>query len=46
MNIIKRQIDNIIWHINTNRKILGDKVTLDDVLKSLEGMSKEMNKSE
>lgn len=31
----KKELENIIWHIETNRKVLGDKRTLDDVLKSL-----------
>lgn len=33
-NIIK-QVNNIIWHIETNRKVLGDKQTLDEVLKRI-----------
>lgn len=31
----KKQISNIIWHIETNRGVLGDTETLNDVLKSL-----------
>ena len=31
----KREIENIVWHIETNRKVLGDKRILDEVLKSL-----------
>lgn len=37
----ERQIENIIWHIETNRKVLGDERTLDDVLKSLKNNSAE-----
>ncbi|HHX7186607.1 TPA: hypothetical protein ACVG9G_000417 [Bacillus thuringiensis] len=33
---IKVQLQNIIWHINTNRKILGDTRTLEDVLIALQ----------
>ncbi|WP_264170102.1 hypothetical protein [Clostridium estertheticum] len=39
---IKTQLENIIWHIETNRKVLGDKETLDNVLKSLKNCTKEL----
>lgn len=29
------EIENIIWHIETNRETLGDKKTLDMVLEAL-----------
>ncbi|MEG7950536.1 hypothetical protein J0795_29550 [Bacillus paranthracis] len=28
----KNKLENIIWHIKTNRVVLGDKRTLNDVL--------------
>lgn len=31
----KKALENILWHIETNRTVLGDKRTLDDVLRSL-----------
>lgn len=37
----KKQIENIVWHIETNRRVAGDKQVLDDVLKSLKNFSKE-----
>lgn len=39
---IEKQIENIIWHIETNREVLSDKKTLDDVLKSLKSWLKEL----
>ena len=39
---VKRRINNIIWHIETNRKVLGDQRTLDDVLKSLKNWQQEL----
>lgn len=39
------QLKNIIWHIETNREVLGDKRTLDDVLKSLKNMVENMKYS-
>jgi hypothetical protein len=38
----KKKLDNIIWHIENNRKVLGDERTLDDVLISLGNWSKEL----
>lgn len=35
MDILNKKILNVIWHIETNRKVLGDIRTLDDVLASL-----------
>lgn len=37
----KRTVDNMIWHIETNRKILGNQRILDDVLKSLKNWQQE-----
>lgn len=37
----KKQIENIVWHIETNRRVEGDKQVLDDVLKSLKNLLKE-----
>lgn len=34
MNLNKK-LENIVWHINTNREVLGDTRTLDDVLTAL-----------
>lgn len=33
---IKTQLENIVWHINTNREVLGDARTLDDVKRIVE----------
>lgn len=38
----KKQMENMVWHIETNRKVLGDKATLDDVLKALKNKLTEM----
>jgi hypothetical protein len=38
----KKKLDNIIWHIETNREVLSDERTLDDALKSLKNWSKEL----
>lgn len=32
---VNTKLENIIWHINTNRQVLGDARTLDDVLTAL-----------
>lgn len=37
----RKQIENIVWHIETNRSVAGDKQVLDDVLKSLKNFLKE-----
>ena len=37
---LKDKLENVIWHIETNRAVLGDKKTLDDVLSSLKNMVK------
>lgn len=34
------KIKNIIWHIETNRNVLGDTQVLNDVLKSLKNIVK------
>lgn len=41
-NIWRIKLDNIIWHIEHNRKSLDDKVILDDVLYSLKNIKKEL----
>ncbi|PGA19336.1 hypothetical protein COL80_27770 [Bacillus thuringiensis] len=38
---VKKQLENVVWHIETNRKVLGDKNTLDDVLVALKRMVSE-----
>lgn len=35
---MKKQLENVVWHIETNRKVLGDEKTLDDVLIALKRM--------
>jgi hypothetical protein len=35
LNSYMKRIENILWHIEVNRNVLGDKKTLDDVQKSL-----------
>ncbi|WP_281259855.1 hypothetical protein [Bacillus fungorum] len=37
----KDKLENIIWHIKTNRLVLGEERTLNDVLKALENMVEE-----
>ncbi|WP_255288338.1 hypothetical protein [Bacillus thuringiensis] len=37
----KKKLENIIWHIKMNRAILGDEITLNHVLETLENMVKE-----
>lgn len=39
---IEKKINNIIWHIETNRKVLGDKAILDAVLESLKNLKEEV----
>ena len=39
---IKKQLENIIWHIETNRNVIGDTKTLDDVSQALKNLSKEI----
>jgi hypothetical protein len=39
---IEKKINNIIWHIETNRKVLGDKAILDAVLQSLKILKEEV----
>ncbi|WP_268258268.1 hypothetical protein [Bacillus massiliigorillae] len=41
MALTNRQVKNIIWHIENNREICGEKSTLDDVLTSLKRNVKE-----
>ncbi|HFJ9417123.1 TPA: hypothetical protein ACGW7C_004687 [Bacillus paranthracis] len=38
---VKNKLENNIWHIKTNRVVLGDKRTLNDVLVALENMVEE-----
>jgi hypothetical protein len=35
LNYYIKRVEKILWHIETNRDVLGDKKTLDDVQKSL-----------
>lgn len=35
---VKKQLGNIIWHIENNRGIIGDTKVLDQVLESLKGI--------
>ncbi len=39
---VKKQLENVVWHIETNRKVLGDQKTLDDVLIALKRMASEV----
>lgn len=39
---LKVKLNNIIWHIETNRKSLGSEITLDNVLESLKNLEKDM----
>ncbi|WP_275064491.1 hypothetical protein [Bacillus toyonensis] len=39
---IKVQLENIIWHINANRKVLGDTKTLEDVLIALQRIAEDV----
>jgi hypothetical protein len=39
----KKKIDNIIWNIETNRRVLGDTEMLDAVFESLKNLSKQIN---
>lgn len=32
---LNKKLENIVWHINTNREVLGDTRTLEDVLTAL-----------
>lgn len=40
---VKKQIENIIWHIETNRKVIGDNRTLNDAYQALKNLYKEIN---
>lgn len=42
----ERKLDNVIWHIETNREVLGDKRTLDDVLQALKNWTEESKSSQ
>lgn len=35
---IKRKLENIVWHIETNREVLGDTRILNDVMIALKRM--------
>ncbi|MDI6679737.1 hypothetical protein QMA02_28505 [Bacillus wiedmannii] len=39
---VKKQLENVVWHIETNRKVLGNQKTLDDVLVALKRMASEV----
>ncbi|AEA15505.1 MULTISPECIES: hypothetical protein [Bacillus] len=41
---LKKKLGNIIWHIENNRKIIGDTKVLDQVLESLKGIESELPK--
>ncbi|MFJ8528650.1 hypothetical protein [Bacillus sp. NPDC094106] len=38
-----KRIENILWHIEHNRKTLGDTQVLDDVENSLRNLQKELS---
>lgn len=38
----KKQIENVIWHIDTNETVLGSEETLEDVRKSLKTIAEEL----
>lgn len=38
---VKKKLENMIWHIKTNKEVLGDGRTLNDVLEALENMVNE-----
>ncbi|MEB9437419.1 hypothetical protein P4I98_03910 [Bacillus cereus] len=38
---VKKQLENVVWHIETNRDVIGDARTLDDVLIALKRMASE-----
>ena len=40
-SINKRHIENIVWHIETNRSKIDDTTMLDDVFRSLKSILKE-----
>ncbi|WP_035790240.1 hypothetical protein [Clostridium beijerinckii] len=42
----ERKLDNVIWHIETNRQVLGDKRTLDDVFQALKNWTEESKSSQ
>ena len=37
---IKQYIDNMIWHIETNTKVLGEKRMLEDIYVALKNIQK------
>lgn len=41
---IKQYIDNMIWHISTNRETLGADRMLDDVYAALKNIQKSLTK--
>ncbi|WP_179877164.1 hypothetical protein [Bacillus thuringiensis] len=43
---VKKQLENVVWHIETNRRVLGDQKTLDDVLTALKRMVSEADSKE
>lgn len=42
-NDLNTKIDNIIWHAETNRNVLGDTRILNEILNSLKNIRKELN---
>ncbi|MGR5991601.1 hypothetical protein ACT7C6_23980 [Bacillus paranthracis] len=38
---VKNKLENVIWHIETNRLVLGDEKTLNHVLEALKNMVQE-----
>lgn len=39
---LKKQLGNIVWHIENNRDVLGDTQVLNQVLESLKGLESEL----
>lgn len=40
--MLKIQLENIIWHIENNRKVTGDTRVLNDVLEALKSIEKKL----
>ncbi|KFN01219.1 hypothetical protein [Bacillus clarus] len=43
--ILIRRLENVLFHINANGKIIGAEHTLEDVKYSLENLTKELKES-
>lgn len=43
---IKQYIDNMIWHIETNTKVLGEKRMLEDIHAALKNIQKSLTKDD